>query len=173
MRGHDTDDAAPRSVQTSSNDTEDNVLAGEDTGNLWMTTSTTGTAESARPAVGFHDANGSRSPLFHQSRGILDGRTGSHDGWVIMGIHHCRQIRQGHLVTQGIDVGQHGCCLGVAGHVGTEFILYTGECGRELGSGSGTTLNLCKGFVEDLGDVQETDDVAVFVAYRLHVSEHS
>jgi hypothetical protein len=39
-----------------------------------------------------------------------------------------------------------------------------------LRSGSGTSLNLGKGFVENLGDIEQTNNVSVVVADGLFVS---
>lgn len=48
-----------------------------------------------------------------------------------------------------------------------KFVLDASEGRRELGRGGRATLDLGESLVEDLGDVEETDDVALLVADRL------
>jgi hypothetical protein len=45
--------------------------------------------------------------------------------------------------------------------------LNAGESGVQLSRGVGRALYFAEGFVEDFGDVEETNDIAVFVANGL------
>jgi hypothetical protein len=48
--------------------------------------------------------------------------------------------------------------------------LHAGHGGEELLGRGGASLNFAQGFVEDLGDIKQTDDVAIFIADRLIIS---
>jgi len=45
--------------------------------------------------------------------------------------------------------------------------LHASHGGEELLGRGGASLDFAQGFVEDLGDIKQTDDVAIFVADRL------
>lgn len=49
----------------------------------------------------------------------------------------------------------------------TEFGLDTGKCRVEFFRSRGATLNLVESFMEDLGDIEQTDNVSFFVTYGL------
>jgi hypothetical protein len=69
-------------------------------------------------------------------------------------IHDGGQVGLGHLFLERIDVSEHSGGLGVGGKSWTELGLDSCQCGRELGSGGRSSLDLGKGFVENFGDVE-------------------
>jgi len=72
-----------------------------------------------------------------------------------------------HAVTQCVDISHHGRCLRVAGEIRTEFGLNTRKGGGKLISRAGSSFDLGEGLVKDLGDVEETDDIAIVIANGL------
>jgi hypothetical protein len=69
-------------------------------------------------------------------------------------VHDRGQVGLSHLFLERIDVCEHGGGLGVGRKSWTELGLDTGQCGGELGSGGGSSLDLGKGFVENFGDIE-------------------
>ena len=87
-----------------------------------------------------------------------------------MGIENGCEVWLGHFVSEGIDVCEHGGCLGVGSHSGSELRLDAGESSRQLGSGSRSSFDLGKSFMEDFGNVQKTYNIPVLVTDRLSMS---
>lgn len=101
VRGHDPDDGAPLRVETRSDDPEDNVLGGKDTNDLLDTTDN------------LHDTDSRRPALLHDGRRLADGSPGRDSRGRLGGVHDGRQVREGHLVSEGVDIGEHRRRLGV------------------------------------------------------------
>ena len=71
-----------------------------------------------------------------------------------MKVHDGSQVGLSHLLLEGIDVSEHGGCLGVGRKSWAELGLDTGQCGGQLGSCGRSSLDLGKGFVKDFGNVE-------------------
>lgn len=161
MRCHDPDNAAASGVQAGSNDSQDNVLAGEDTSNLRWATG--GPGSGVRTTL--DNADGSGAVFLHQLGGIANTGTRANSRRLRSVIHNARQVGQGGLLSQGFDVGQHRRRLRIG--TSTQFILDTLEGTIEVLRSRGATLYLVECFVEHLGDVEQADDIALLIADRL------
>jgi hypothetical protein len=53
--------------------------------------------------------------------------------------------------------------LGVRGHIGAEFGLDACEGAVKLFRGGGAALNFAEGLVENFGDIEQTDNIALFI----------
>jgi len=84
-----------------------------------------------------------------------------------MHVHDSSQVWLGHSVLERIDIGQHGGGLGVPCESWAELGLDTGKGGGKLGSGGRSSFDLGEGFMEDLCDIKQTDNVSVVIAYGL------
>lgn len=155
MRGHDPNHTTPRRVQARRNHTQDDILAREDTRNLLRTD----LSRSSR----LHDADGGRAALLHELGDLLDGGLRAYRRGLGTRVHEGGQIGQRRLFPKGLDVGKHGSRLRVGAQTRAELGLDSSEGTVELLRGGGATLDLVKGLVEDLGDIEQTDDVALFV----------
>ena len=87
-----------------------------------------------------------------------------------MHIHDGSQVWLGHSVLERIDIGQHGGGLGVPCESWAELGLDTGKGSGKLGSGGRSSFDLGEGFMEDLCDIKQTDNVSVVVAYGLELA---
>ena len=182
MRRHDPDDATPSRIQPGGDDTEDDVLAGKDARNLGprhtgATSSPGDGGPDGRigaivdPAYGtLHDAHGGGPAFFHETGSLLDAGPRADHGRGDPGVHHRGQIWEGHLVLERFGIGHHRRRLRIGGH-STELGLNAGERGGQLGRGRGGSFDLGERFVEDLGNVQQPDDIAVFVTNGLSTDE--
>lgn len=160
MRSHNADDAASSGIQSSRNDTENNIFASEDTSNSRMSTwcSSSGV---------LHNTDGSRSPLLHQPRSLPDGSLGPDSCRLCAGIHNSGKVGERCLLAEFLDPGKHGGCLRVGVHT-SEFGLDTSHGAEELLRRRGASLDLAESFMEDLGNIEETDNVSVFIANGLN-----
>ena len=70
MRGHDPDNTAAGCVETSSDDSKDDVLGSEDTGDLGDDATTRLTANGTGSSISFHDADRGGSSFLHESSSI-------------------------------------------------------------------------------------------------------
>lgn len=118
MRSHDTNNTTSGRIQTSSNDTQDDVLAGEDTGNPWDVSNSGGS---------LHYTN-RRCPAFsHEFRNLFHGRFGSDSRRLSPRVHDSRQIWQRSLLAQRVNIRKHGRCLWVRRHTTPKLILNAGQ----------------------------------------------
>lgn len=106
-------------------------------------------------------------PLIHQLRSIANAGPRRDGRRRCPGVQDGGEIGLSHTVAQCINVGQHCCRLRVGREIGSKFRLYTCESNRQLRSRARSSLHLGKCFVEHLGDVKKTDDIAIIVADRL------
>lgn len=159
MRRHHTDDAAPARIQTSRNNTQDNVLAREDSSNSGVSG-----RGSWGLTDGFHDTDSGGTSLLHQLGDLPHRRLRSDGSRLGPRVHDGRQIRQCGLLTERLDVRQHRSCLGVGRRPDAQFGLDARESRIELLRCGGASLDLVKSFMEDLGDIKQPDDIAFFVA---------
>ena len=155
MWRHDAYDATHARIQTSRNDAQDDVFAGEDASNLGM---------GARGGRRLHDADCGRPAFAHKTRDFPNGRSWADHRRLGARIHDRRKVRQGCFFAQSFDVGKHGCRLGICAETGTKLALDTGECTIQLLRRRGTTLDLVQGFVEDFCYVKQANDVSIFIA---------
>ena len=158
MRGHDAHYTAHAGIQTSGNDAQDNIFAGEDAGNPGMR---------AWTARRFHDTDRGRSTLAHDARDISNGCSWADHGRLGARVHDGGEVRQGSFLAQCFDVGEHGCGLRVCTKPGAKLALDASECTIEFLRRGRTALDLVQGFMEDFGDIKQANDVTVFVADRL------
>ena len=155
MWRHNAYDAAHARVQTGRYDAKNDVFASEDAGNLGM---------GARRGRRLHDTDCGRTALTHETRNFSNGRSWTDHSRLGLGVHDGRKIGQGCFFAQSLDVGKHGCCLGVCPKTGTKLGLDTSECTIQLFGCRRTALHLVQGFMEDFGYVEQANDVAIFVA---------
>lgn len=151
MRRHDPHNAARFGVQSSSDNPQHDVLACKDARNL--------------PAIILHDADGGCAPLSHQFRRLADGRLDADRSCRRARIKDRSEIGETHLVAQSLDIGHER--VGRSGIDTAELFLGAFESGVELLRRAVGFLELLERFVEYFRDVEETDDVAVFVANGL------
>lgn len=159
MGSHDPDDAANASIQACSNYPENYVLAGKDPGNLGM--------YAVRARGIFHDANGGDSALLHQLCNFTNSCFRGHCRWLRARIHDCGEIGKRGLFTEAVDICEHGGCLRISGHAGTELRLYASEGIVELLGRRRATFDLVEGLVEDFGNIEQTDDIAFLITNGL------
>ena len=161
---HNTNDAAPAGVQTSSNDAQHDVLAREDTSDARKVDSTAWSGSGC-----FHDADSRRTLLFHELGDFLDGGLGSYGGRLGAGVHHGREVGKGSLLAECFDIRKHRCRLRVRGNAAAKLGLNTGQRVVELLRRGRAALDLVESLVKDLGDVEQTDNIAFFVTHGLMV----
>ncbi len=154
--GHDPNHTTPVRIQTRRNDTQNDILAGEDTRNLWVTT----LSRDCR----LHDADRGRTVFLHELSDLLNSGLRPHGRGLSVQVHNGRQVGQGRLLPEGLDVGEHGRRLRVGAETIAELRLDSGEGAVELLRGGGAAFDLVKSFVEDLGDIEQADDIAFLVA---------
>lgn len=65
---------------------------------------------------------------------------------------------------------KHGSCLRIGRHAWPEFTLDTGQSTVELLGSRRTPFDLFEGFVENLVDIEQTNNVALFIADWLRIS---
>jgi len=158
VRCHDTNDTASSSIKASRNDTENNIFAGENASNLRLR------ARSCARRVGaLHDADSGGPALLHQPGRLSDGGLGAHCGRLGTGIHDGGEVGKSSLLSQLLGPCKHGSCLGVRTHT-SQFGLDTSHRTEELLRCKGATLHLAERLMEDLGDIEETDDVTILIA---------
>lgn len=155
MRRHDPHNTTPARIQPRRNDPQNHILTRENPSHP---------RHIINPRRPLHNTHRRRPPLLHQLRHLLDRRLGPNRSRLRAGIHDGGEIRQGSLLTERVDIGEHGCGLGVGGYTASELGLDACEGGIEFLGGGGAAFDLVEGFVEDFGDIEETDDVAFFVA---------
>lgn len=143
---HNANDAARLRVEAGGDNTKNDVLRSEDTGDAL--------------SVVLHDANGGRTLLAHKPSGVAYARLNADRSGSGAGVENRTEVREGHLVAESLDVGEER--VGVVG--AAELLLGALEGGVELLGGAVGLLELLQRLVEDLGDVEETDDVAFLVA---------
>jgi hypothetical protein len=51
----------------------------------------------------------------------------------------------------------------------SQFGLNASHCAEELFGGNGATLDLCEGFMKDLSDIEETNNISFFITDRLQI----
>jgi hypothetical protein len=146
VRSHDTNDAASLSVETGGDDTKNDVLRGEDSSDTLT--------------VVLHHAHRGRPLLPHETSSVPHARLDTDRGSGRASVEDGSEVGEGHLVAKGLDVGEER--VGVVG--ATKLLLGAFEGGVELLGGSVRLFELLERLVEDFGDVEETDDVAFFVA---------
>lgn len=144
VRSHDPDHAAGRRVQTGSNDTEDNILTGEDTSNGAVVL----------------DEKGRGVMLLHQVRGLLD-RGANADGDWRLAIEDRLERGARHLDTQSLHIRDD--LLGLAG---AQLGLHTLERIVQLARGRVGPLQLLHGVVKALCNVEDTRNILVLVHDR-------
>ena|SRR6266404_735651 len=123
VRGHDAYDTAHTCVQTSGNDAQNDIFAGEDAGNLGMRT---------RITRWLHNADSGCSTLTHEACDISDSCSWANHCRLSTRVHDSRKVRQGSFLAQCFDVGEHGCSLRVCTKAGAKLGLYASECTIEL-----------------------------------------
>lgn len=162
MRGHHADNTARIRMETGSNYAQDDILAGEDPDDLCMTASLTG----------LHYTDSRSAILLHELGGLADLGVRPDHGGMGAGVHNRSEIGKSGLLAQRFDIGHHSQCLGV--HTIAKLGLHALESGMKLGRGGGSTLELLESFMEYLGNVEQTNDIAIFVAHGLdnHKSEY-
>lgn len=119
MRRHNPDDAAHARVQTGRNDAQNDVLAGENAGDLGM---------GAWGGRWLHDADRGGPALAHETCDFSNGCLWADHRRLGAGVHDGRKVGQGRLFAQSFDVGEHGRCLGIGAETSAEFALDTREC---------------------------------------------
>lgn len=154
VRRHDPHNATRLRVQPRRNHPQHNILARKDPRNLL-------------PIV-LHHAHGRRPPLAHELRRLAHSRLNTDRRGRRASIEDAPEVGEAHLVSEGLDVGHEGVRRG---RVAAELLLGALEGGVELLGGTVGLLELLEGLVEDFGDVEEADDVAVFVADGLRGRE--
>lgn len=163
VRGHNADDATPGRIETSRNHTQNDILAREDTRNLWRL----GNDGMRGMRRSLHDTHRRRAPLLHQLRDLFHRRLRADGGGLRARIHDGGQVRQGRLLTEGFDVGKHRRRLRVRAQPRAKLGLHARERGVQLLRRGGAALDFVESFMEDLRDVKQTDNVALFIADRL------
>ena len=154
MGRHNANNTTPRGVQAGRDDTQNDIFARENTRDLGSRRSRGGR---------LHDTDRRRAPLLHELRDLLDGRLRADGRGLGARVHDRGKVGQRGLFPESLDVGQHGGGLGVRAQTVAELRLDSSEGTVELLRGGGATLDLVKGLVEDLGDIEQTDNVALFV----------
>lgn len=162
MRRHDTDDTTPTGIQARSNDSENDVFTGEDTSNLRL-----GRRQARRMGHVLHDTNCRRATFLHELSHFAHSGLGTDSCGLCTRIHDRGEVRKRRLLTKCLDVGEHGRSLGVSRDVPAQLGLYARESRVQLLRCRGTSLDLVQGFMEDLRDVQQADDVPLLVTYGL------
>ena len=155
MRRHNAYDAAHARIQTGCNDAQNDIFASEDAGNLGM---------SAQGGRRLHDTDCSRPALAHETRNFPNSGSWANHRRLSTGVHHGCKVGQGCFFAQSFHVGKHGCRLGVCAKSGPKLGLHTSECTVQLLRCRRTTLDLVQGFMKNFSYVEQTNDVAIFVA---------
>ena len=156
VRSHHPHNTTPRRVQASRDDTEHDILAREDTRDL--------RSGGMAGRGGLHDAHGRRPALFHELRDLLHGRLRADCRGLGARVHDGREVRERGLLAEGLDVREHGRRLGVGAQARPKLRLDPSKSTVELLGGRGAALDLVKGFVEDSSDIEQSDNVSLFVA---------
>jgi hypothetical protein len=158
VRCHDTNNAASACIQTSSNNTENNIFTGENTSNSRVI---------SNPGRAFHNTN-SRRPVFtHKPRDLTNCRLGPNRGWLGSRVHNRCEVWQCRLFTERIDIGKHSSRLRVS-CANAKFTLNTSQGAVEFLRRGRAALNLVKGLMENFCDIEQTNYIAFFITNRLY-----
>lgn len=146
---HDAHDAARLGVEARGNDAQDDVLGREDARDLLVVDA-------------LHDADGRRALLAHDARRLAHARLDADGRGRRARVENRAEVRERHLVAQGLDVREER--VRRAGVDAAKLLLCALERRVESLRRAVCLFELLERLVEDLGDVEETDDVALLVA---------
>lgn len=165
---HNPHHRTSRRIQTSGDNPENDILTGENTGNLGNCVTTTDAANSGGTSVGLHDTDSSSASLLHEPGGFSDSSSRGDSRRSGAGVNDSGQVGKSHSLSESLDVSKHGSSLRIVVQARTKFGLNAGQSGRKLIGSGRTTLDFGESFVEDFGNVEKTDNVTILVANRLY-----
>ena len=162
VRGHHSHHTTPSRIQPSSNNPQNDVLARKYPRNPRYCTPRT-QPRTSRAGIRLHNTHRRGAALLHQLGDLANGGLRADGGRLGARVHDGGQIGKGSFLAQLLGPGEHGGGLGVRAH-GTELGLDASHGSEELLGRGGASLDFAEGFVEDFGDIEQADYVAVFVA---------
>lgn len=146
MRSHDSYDTASLRVETSSDNPQYDVFTREDTSDLL--------------SIVLHNANCGSPLLPHELGGFTNGSLESNSGSSSTSVEDRSEVGERHFVAKSLNVSEKW----IGGSLSSsELFLSTFESGVKFLRGSVSLLELFERLVENLGDIEETDNISVFV----------